>query len=165
MNNKNILVMGVSGCGKSLIGSNLAAALDLQFFDGDDFHPQENVEKMKQGIPLTDDDRFDWLKKLNQVFRSEATAVIACSALKPEYRDILRQNNTELTIIYLQGNFETIWDRHKKRADHYFNGHTMLKSQFATLVEPEQHEAIFIDICQPADQVLTDILEKLVINQ
>lgn len=164
MNSKKILVMGVSGSGKSLIGSNLANALGLQFFDGDDYHPAENVEKMRRGVPLSDDDRMGWLKTLNHLFRMEPHAVIACSALKPSYRDILRQENQELLIVYLQGDFDTIWQRHQKRADHYFNGYTMLKSQFATLVEPGPQEAIFIDISQSAEQVLDNILEKLAVH-
>lgn len=70
---------------------------------------------MQQGIPLTDEDRIDWLHTLNQLFIDNESVVIACSALKPEYRDILRNNNENLTIVYLQGNFDTIWQRHKKR--------------------------------------------------
>ncbi|WP_082242599.1 gluconokinase, partial [Vibrio coralliirubri] len=110
---KKILVMGVSGCGKSLIGSRIAQALDLQFFDGDDFHPQSNVEKMRQGIPLTDEDRQGWLGTLNKQYIEQPSSVIACSALKPQYRDILRKNNEGLVIVYLQGSFDTIWNRHK----------------------------------------------------
>lgn len=93
MKPKKILVMGVSGCGKSSIGSKIADALGLKFFDGDDYHPQDNVDKMRQGIPLTDDDRLGWLQTLNRLFIEQAGAVIACSALKPAYRDILRADN------------------------------------------------------------------------
>lgn len=161
MNNKKILVMGVSGCGKSHIGHLLAQSLNYEFFDGDDFHPQSNVEKMQQGIPLTDEDRIDWLHTLNQLFIDNESVVIACSALKPEYRDILRNNNENLTIVYLQGNFDTIWQRHKKRDNHWFNGKSMLESQFDTLIEPLSNEAIFIDITPPVETVLHNIQQKL----
>ncbi|WKY60399.1 gluconokinase [Vibrio sp. SNU_ST1] len=161
MKSKKILVMGVSGCGKSLIGSRIAQALELQFFDGDDFHPQNNVEKMRQGIPLTDEDRQGWLETLNKQYLEQPSAVIACSALKPQYRDILRKNNEGLVIVYLQGSFDTIWNRHKARENHYFNGQEMLKSQFATLVEPELDEALFVDISQDVEQVVESALKQI----
>jgi gluconokinase len=161
MKAKKILVMGVSGCGKSLIGSEIANALNLPFHDGDDYHPQTNVEKMAQGIPLTDDDRIGWLETLNKVYTENDSAVIACSALKPAYRDILRRNNDELVIVYLQGGFDTIWNRHKARENHYFNGEAMLQSQFDALVEPNQDEALFIDISQDVKAVLSDALNAI----
>ncbi|WP_172562270.1 gluconokinase [Vibrio furnissii] len=161
MKPKKILVMGVSGCGKSSIGSKIADVLGLKFFDGDDYHPQDNVDKMRQGIPLTDDDRLGWLQTLNRLFIEQAGAVIACSALKPEYRDILRANNDDLVIVYLQGDYETIWSRLQQRSDHYFQGEAMLKSQFDTLVEPNANEAIFVDISQSLDGVLTQALQAL----
>lgn len=161
MKAKKILVMGVSGCGKSLIGSEIANALNLPFHDGDDYHPQTNVEKMAQGIPLTDEDRIGWLETLNQVYTQNESAVIACSALKPAYRDILRRNNQELVIVYLQGDFDTIWNRHKARENHYFNGEVMLQSQFDTLVEPSKDEALFIDISQEVEAVISDALNAI----
>lgn len=161
MNHKKILVMGVSGCGKSHIGHLLAQQLSYSFFDGDDFHPQNNVDKMRQGIPLTDEDRIDWLHTLNRLFTDNESVVIACSALKPEYRDILRKNNEDLTIVYLQGDFDTIWQRHQKRDNHWFNGKLMLESQFDTLIEPLPNEAIFIDIKPSVETVLHTIQQKL----
>ncbi|EKO3519766.1 gluconokinase [Vibrio fluvialis] len=161
MKPRKILVMGVSGCGKSSIGSKIAEALGLKFFDGDDYHPQQNVEKMRQGIPLTDEDRYGWLQTLNRLFIEQESAVIACSALKPEYRDILRTNNEELVIVYLQGDYDTIWSRLKQRSDHYFQGEKMLKSQFATLVEPQAGEAIFVDISQSLDDVVAQALTAI----
>jgi len=158
MKAKKILVMGVSGCGKSLIGSELAKSLNLPFYDGDDFHPQANVEKMRQGIPLDDADRIGWLHTLNKLFTDNQSAVVACSALKPEYRDILRHNNSSLVIVYLKGDFDTIWSRHRNRANHYFNGESMLKSQFDTLVEPTEEEALHVDISQSVEQVLQQAL-------
>lgn len=158
MKAKKILVMGVSGCGKSLIGSELAKSLNLPFYDGDDFHPQANVEKMRRGIPLDDADRIGWLHTLNKLFTDNPSAVVACSALKPEYRDILRHNNSSLVIVYLKGDFDTIWSRHRNRANHYFNGESMLKSQFDTLVEPTEEEALHVDISQSVEQVLQQAL-------
>ncbi|WP_120511705.1 gluconokinase [Photobacterium salinisoli] len=161
MKPKKIIVMGVSGCGKSLIGSTLATALGLSFFDGDDFHSPDNVRKMSEGVPLNDEDRAEWLARLNQLLRDAPDAVLACSALKPEYRRQLRAGIDGLEIVYLQGDFDTIWSRHQQRADHYFNGRAMLESQFATLVEPEPDEALFIDIRQSQHEVLQDILAQL----
>ena len=161
MKAKKILVMGVSGCGKSLIGSEIAHALNLPFHDGDDYHPQSNVDKMAEGTPLNDDDRQGWLETLNRVYVENEAAVIACSALKPSYRDILRNNNRELVIVYLQGSFDTIWNRHKSRENHYFNGEAMLKSQFEALVEPQQDEALFVDIAQDVEGVVADALHAI----
>ncbi len=158
MKAKKILVMGVSGCGKSLIGREIAQALQLPFFDGDDYHPVTNVEKMRQGIPLNDDDRSGWLDTLNRIYCENDAAVIACSALKPEYRDRLQTNNQELLIVYLKGDFDTIWSRHQQRSNHYFNGERMLRSQFDALVEPTTDEAFHIDIAYPVEVVLKQAL-------
>lgn len=161
MEKKKILLMGVSGSGKSLIGQKVAEALDIPFFDGDDFHPQENVEKMRQGIPLSDEDRQGWLHTLNQLFIKETALIVACSALKKEYRKTLADNNEAMTIVYLQGNFETIWERHQKRDNHYFSGENMLLSQFETLEEPSTEEAIFVDVSKNAEDVVTAIVQAL----
>ncbi len=158
---QKILVMGVSGCGKSHVGNLLAQQLGFPFFDGDDFHPEPNVEKMKQGIPLTDQDRIGWLHTLNQLFLDNDQAVIACSALKPEYRDILRHNNNDLVIVYLQGDFDTIWKRHQKRNNHWFNGKSMLESQFDALIEPQTSEAIFVNISPSISDVIINIHQQL----
>ncbi|MGY3569352.1 gluconokinase [Vibrio paucivorans] len=161
MKAKKILVMGVSGCGKSLIGSNIAKTLGLPFHDGDDYHPKANVDKMAQGIPLNDEDRIGWLETLNRIYTDNESAVIACSALKPMYRDILRRSNEDLVIVFLQGDFETIWQRLSSRENHYFNGEAMLRSQFEALVEPAPNEALFIDISLPADQVTSQALRAI----
>jgi len=160
MNNK-FVVMGISGCGKSSIGSMLAEALGLQFFDSDDYHPMENVEKMRSGQPLTDEDRRPWLNTLKGLIQHQPEIVLACSALKPEYRQTLRNGNPSLKFIYLKGDFDTIWARHCRREGHYFNGAGMLKSQFDTLVEPSVDEAIVIDIDSPPEHIVELILEKL----
>lgn len=160
MKKYKIVIMGVSGCGKSSIGSKLAEQLGLTFFDGDDYHCAENISKMSQGIPLTDQDRQGWLSTLNKLLQQRAEGVVACSALTPEYRQILSHNNKELQFVYLQGDFETIWQRHQNRTDHYFKGKTLLKNQFATLVEPSTSEALIIDIRQNVSDIVTDILQK-----
>ncbi|MBY4678026.1 gluconokinase [Marinobacterium arenosum] len=157
---KKFIVMGVSGCGKSLIGSMLAERLGLAFFDGDDFHPRENVEKMRQGTPLNDQDRYGWLQTLNALLNREETAVLACSSLKPQYRKQLRHGN-DAQLIYLKGDIETIWSRHSCREGHYFNGREMLESQFRELIEPGADEAIQVGIDQPADQIIAEILAAL----
>lgn len=159
--NKKYVVMGVSGCGKSSIGDSLAKSLNIPFFDGDDYHPVENVEKMRNGIPLTDEDRKEWLLTLNALIQEQENLVLACSALKPEYRDALRKGCDNLTFCYLKGDFDTIWSRLKAREDHYFQGSAMLESQFNTLIEPTEQEAIYIDIDQAPDKVVNDILSKV----
>lgn len=156
-----IVVLGVSGSGKSLIGKGIADEFDYPFFDGDDFHSQENVAKMSQGIPLTDEDRLDWLKSLNTLLKQNSNAVLACSGLKPEYRDMLRQGMDNVTMIYLKGDIDTIWQRHQKRNGHYFNGRNMLESQFETLIEPSAKEAIVIDISKNANAVLAEAIQQL----
>lgn len=160
MSNK-YLIMGVSGCGKSSIGSALAKVLNISFFDGDDYHSIENVQKMQGGIPLTDEDRKSWLLELNELIKQQEQLVVACSALKPEYRDILRSGCDELKFVYLKGDFETICSRHKAREGHFFQGSAMLESQFLTLIEPSEQEAIHIDIKQAPKQIIEDILSKI----
>ena len=155
-----IIVMGVSGCGKSSIGSRLAKRLGLKFFDGDDYHPPENVAKMSQGIPLNDEDRAEWLTKLNELLNNEACAVVACSGLKPHYRAQLTEGNGAV-LVYLKGDMETIWSRHQQREGHFFAGKIMLESQFRDLIEPTQHEAIHIDIRQSPDAIVDTIVSAL----
>lgn len=161
MEAKKILVMGVSGCGKSLIGREIAQSLQLPFYDGDDYHSPENVEKMRRGTPLNDQDRMGWLHTLNRLYVDNDAAVIACSALKSEYRDILRLDNPHLIIIYLDGDFETIWSRHQKRANHYFNGESMLRSQFEALCPPAAQEAISVDIRDSVEGVVKNALDAI----
>ncbi len=160
MMNKYV-IMGVSGCGKSSIGAALANKLCIPFFDGDDYHPAENVAKMQNGIPLTDADRQSWLETLNRLIVKENELVVACSALKPEYRNTLRKNCPDLCFIYLKGDFDTIWQRYKKRQGHYFQGTAMLESQFNTLVEPEETEAMHIDINDAPEHIITQIMQQL----
>ncbi|MEH0689028.1 gluconokinase [Vibrio cholerae] len=157
----NIVVMGVSGSGKSAVGKAMAEQLGWTFFDGDDYHPHANVEKMRQGIPLTDEDRWEWLATLRQLLRERSKVVLACSALKPEYRQRLQSETDNLTFVYLNGEFDTILSRLKQRKNHYFQGEKMLRSQFDALVPPTEEEAIHVDIRSDIATVIQQALSLL----
>ncbi|TGG93195.1 gluconokinase [Natronospirillum operosum] len=161
MSTQKIIVMGVSGSGKSLIGARLGRELQLPFYDADDFHTADNIRKMSDGIPLSDQDRAGWLQQLAALLQAEPGLVLACSALKADYRRRLQEASPEVTFLYLCGDFDTIWARLARREDHYFSGHSMLRSQFDQLEEPDHHEAIRISIDQPADSVLEECLRKI----
>lgn len=153
-----VVVMGVSGSGKSLIGERLAERLQVPFFDADDFHSPRNVEKMRSGIPLTDEDRVGWLQDLAELIRREPGLVLACSALKRRYRDQLREAGNEVVFLYLAGDFETIRTRLAERGNHYFQGEAMLRNQFDQLEPPGKDEAHIIDIRQAPDTILAQCL-------
>lgn len=157
------IVMGVSGCGKSTIGKALAARLDCPFYDGDNFHPPENVVKMASGVPLNDNDRYPWLARLHDLLAEHVavgeTAVLACSALKEKYRDQLRVND-ETCFIFLHGSFDLIWERMQKRKDHYMKAE-MLQSQFDTLEPLSADEALMIGIDQDVESILELIEDQL----
>ncbi len=162
---KKYVIMGVSGCGKSSVGAALSKEIHIPFFDGDDFHPPENVQKMQSGQPLTDTDRQSWLEALAQLIREQDALILACSALKPQYREQLRLGGKDIRFIYLQGDFDTIWSRHQKRKGHYFNGSAMLESQFDILIEPDKTEALYVDIRQSPQQILQYIMKHLASDQ
>ncbi|WP_166266968.1 gluconokinase [Marinobacter caseinilyticus] len=161
MNQLKILVMGVSGSGKTLVGQQLAATLGLSFLDADAVHSTANIQKMANGIPLSDTDRRGWLQDLAALIQRESGLVLACSALKRSYREQLRAADPGLLTLYLQGDFDTIWSRHAKRQDHYFNGESMLVSQFEQLEEPGPDEAAAIDIRESPAAVLQACLAAL----
>jgi gluconokinase len=157
-----IVLMGVSGSGKTTVGEKLAAALGAEFAEGDAYHPPANVEKMRSGIPLDDADREPWLERLSaEIGRWLAAGrdvVLTCSALKQRYRDILQGGRPEVRFVYLCGSEELIRERLKRRRGHYMPA-SLLASQFAALEEPE--DAITVDIDRPADEIVASILVAL----
>ncbi len=157
-----IIVMGVSGSGKTSIGAALAARLDCPFYDGDDFHPPENVAKMAAGIPLSDEDRAGWLDRLAALIRdglqNGRSGVIACSALKETYRARLRVDPQQVRFVYLKGSFDVILARMQARPGHYMKP-DMLRSQFETLEEPGG--AVVVDITQAPDRIVKNIIDRL----
>jgi 6-phosphogluconate dehydrogenase len=154
--------MGVSGCGKSTIGQLLSQQLKIPFFDGDDFHPKSNVDKMSKGVPLNDDDRYGWLVTLNQLAKKELqnnSCVIVCSALKQSYRDILSTDiQNQVKWIHLVGSFNQILERINKRA-HHFMPPQLLQSQFNTLEAP--NNALEVNIGLKPDDIVEKIIEEL----
>ena len=157
-----LIVMGVSGSGKSVVGKALAARLEWNFYDADDFHPPANIAKMASGIPLNDEDRAPWLTSLHDLIelclKENRPGVLACSALKENYRQKMLLGNAGVQIIYLKGSYDLIWSRMAMRAGHFMKPE-MLRSQFATLEEP--HDALTVDIAPPPEQVVDEIVEKL----
>ncbi len=153
----NIIVMGVSGSGKTTIGKKLGKALDLPFFDGDDFHPQANVAKMQRGEPLNDDDRLPWLERLVQLIKDENGLILVCSALKKKYRELLGQGG-KITWILLQGTQEQIQQRMNARKGHYMPP-SLLQSQFDTLEVPE--DAIKADISKNPEEIVSSLLNQI----
>jgi gluconokinase len=160
-----LVVMGVSGSGKSTIGDKLAARLGWSYEDADKFHPASNVAKMSAGQPLTDEDRWPWLqaiaKEIERVCKAGEHAVIACSALKRAYRDILVHGRKDVRIIYLKGSEALIASRLARRKDHFMPP-GLLASQFKTLEPPGESEIpVIVSIDAPADAIVDDIVRQL----
>jgi len=151
--------MGVSGCGKTTIGKITAETLGVPYYEGDDYHPQENVEKMSQGIPLNDEDRADWLDLLAYLIREKMaegkSGILSCSALKKKYRDQLTIDPERVYFIYLKGSYQLIRERMDKRANHYMPP-DLLRSQFETLEEPDEIFTIGID--QSPEKILAQVI-------
>jgi gluconokinase len=160
-----IILMGVSGAGKTWIGQHLAAELEWSFYEGDDYHSQSNVEKMSQGIALTDADRAPWLDALHELIgellaQNEA-AVLTCSALKRAYRERLSQGHDGVRIVYLHGSYELIRQRLKARRGHFMKA-ALLASQFATLEVPDASEGVLtVDVSQSPQQIVEAIKREL----
>lgn len=152
--------MGVSGSGKTTVGQMLAKQLEIPFFDADDFHPEANIQKMKSGQALNDEDRQPWLERLALIAQDEVQkkgAVITCSALKAIYRQILQEKIEKHTSwVFLNGSIEVIHERMKKRKGH-FMPLALLQSQFDTLEKPK--DVITISILEPLDKIITTIIE------
>lgn len=156
-----LIVMGVSGCGKSTVGRLLATELNWSFFDGDDFHPSDNIAKMRAGRPLTDADRDPWLASLRALIdgllASGEAAVIACSALKQAYRDRL-SSSPAVRYVYLKGDRALLQDRVRQRTGHFMS-EGLLASQLATLEEPA--DAMVADITEPPKTIVEKIKQHL----
>lgn len=156
-NSMIVIVMGVSGCGKTTIARELSKRLKLPFFDADNYHPQENIDKMSSGKPLNDKDRASWLEILSsnlQHWKADKGAVLACSALKEKYRKTLSQNMKEIHWVYLDGSYELIMNRINQRKGHYMSG-KLLKSQFQALEIPQY--GIHVDIAQSPEEIVDQI--------
>jgi gluconokinase len=157
-----IILMGVSGSGKTTIGQLLAQRLGWTFYDGDDFHPPANVEKMRSGFPLTDADRDSWLTALQQLIdnllQNGRSAILACSALKQSYRAQLQGNSHQIRFIYLRGTETLIRSRLESRSGHFMKA-DLLASQFATLEEP--HDVLTANIDQPPEKIVAYIQQHL----
>ncbi len=156
-----IVVMGVTGSGKTTIGTLLAARLVWLFADADDFHSAANKEKMRKGIPLTDADRLPWLAAMHEQIAkwiaSKQNAVLACSALKRSYRQQL-WNGPEVKFVYLRGSYEFIAERLRARKGHFADEH-ILAGQFADLEEPS--DALVVDISASPDEIVAEICRRL----
>lgn len=147
----HVVVMGVSGCGKTTVGQRLADLLALPFVEGDELHPQANVRKMAAGTPLSDEDRAGWLDAIASRLRAlPEGAVVSCSALRRRYRDRLRQAAPGLRLVHLQGPRELIQVRLQQRKGHYMPA-SLLDSQLQTLESPDESErALVLDIVHDA---------------
>jgi gluconokinase len=152
-----IILMGVTGSGKTTVGQELAESLGWKYFDADDFHSAANVAKMKSGVPLNDGDRKPWLEALQRLIQerlaNNQTAVLACSALKQSYREMLLIDE-RVKLVYLKGDYELIKARLSARSNHYMNP-ALLESQFQTLEEPDS--ALRVDIQTPLDEIVSII--------
>ena len=160
-----LIVMGVSGSGKSTIAERLAQRLNWGFEDGDRFHPASNVAKMSAGHPLTDEDRWPWLRaiadEIDRVCKAGKRAVIACSALKRAYRDILVHGRDDVRIIYLDGNQQLIASRLAARKGHFMPS-GLLESQFRTLEPPAASEnPVTVSIDDSVERIVDDIISQL----
>ena len=158
-------MMGVSGCGKSTVGHLLAGRLAVPFVEGDELHSAANVAKMAAGQPLTDQDRVGWLQalsqRLQQAVQQEQGVVVACSALKKAYRDVLRQGASDVLFVHLQGRPEVLAQRMQQRTAHYMPP-SLLQSQLAILEPPQADEvALTLDMSLPPEQQCKQVVQYL----
>jgi len=163
-----VIIFGVSGAGKTTIGQLLAQELGWRFYEADDFHPRANIEKMRQGVPLTDQDRWPWLESLRELIKrciaAGEDAVLACSALKKAYRRYLRVN-AEVKLVFLRGEYALIAEQLQHRRRHFMNP-ALLQSQFVDLEEPQATESsIVIELGQGPHKLAQEIKRKLRIRR
>jgi carbohydrate kinase (thermoresistant glucokinase family) len=153
-----IVVMGVTGCGKTTVGAALAEALGIEFIDGDDLHPESNKKKMSSGTPLTDSDREPWLQEVSKTLQSHESIVVACSALKKSYRSTILAGAPTTKFIHLSGSRELIFARLSERF-HHFMPIGLLDSQFQTL-EPLDHTETgkVFEISKPVDEIVNEVI-------
>ena len=160
-----VVIMGVTGSGKTTVGTVLAQQLGWEFADADDFHSPANVAKMKAGIPLDDADRAPWLASLRQAIEQwiakRQNVVLACSALKKNYRDELAVDR-EVRFVYLKGSYDLIYQRLKQRHGH-FASEKILAGQFADLQEPD--DAFTVEIDQPVEEIVAEIRRGLELDR
>ncbi len=156
-----LIIFGVSGSGKTTIGKLLAKNIDVPFYDADDFHPLSNINKMKQGIALIDEDRLPWLNTLSkkiEEWNNKGEAILSCSALKEKYRNILTGKTKNIKWIFLSGNFKLIQNRIQKRSDHFMTVE-LLNSQFETLEIPKNIISVNIELTP--NEIVKDIMSKI----
>jgi carbohydrate kinase (thermoresistant glucokinase family) len=157
-----LILIGPMGCGKTTIGKMLAEKLGWSFYDGDDFHPQENVEKMRVGLPLTDEDRKTWLENLHEHIQlwlmEDRNAILACSALKQAYRDTLGVDRDTVKTVYLKGSYDLLRKRIEEREHPYMNK-DLLRSQVEAMEEPKG--GLTVDISQTPKIVVETIVNAL----
>ena len=166
-----VCVMGVSGCGKSTVASMIAEHFSVPFCEADDFHPEANVQKMSAGIPLDDTDRQPWLiavrEQIKQLRQRDGDGgsrgcVVACSALKQSYRDILSGDDVDTVFVHLAGSFEQIFERMQQRDSHFMPA-SLLRSQFEALEPPiPGHTGIELSIDQPAETIASEAIKMLI---
>ncbi|WP_448207147.1 gluconokinase [Azospirillum sp. sgz302134] len=165
MSNPIIVVMGVSGCGKSSVGRALAARLGFAFIEGDEHHPPANIARMSAGIPLTDEDRAGWLEVLAgfiaEADRKGEGLVLSCSALKRRYRDVLRGDSRRVVFLHLSGDKALFAERMKVRPGHFMPA-SLIDSQFAALEPPGPDEgALTVSVISQPDDIVTEFLGRL----
>jgi gluconokinase len=158
-------MMGVAGAGKTTVGNLVASQLAWEFADGDDYHPAANVEKMRNGVALSDDDRAPWLESLRSLIAnwiaSGKSGVLACSALKRAYRERL-QVSPDVRVVYLKGSVALLQRRMRARLGHFMT-ERMLESQLATLEEPE--DAVMVDVDRSPEEIVAEIRRKLLLTE
>lgn len=162
---RHIVVMGVTGCGKSTVARALSEQLDACYLEGDDFHPAENKKKMNGGTPLSDDDRWPWLAALAKAMREsndQAITVVSCSALKKSYREFITQHaGSNVLFIFLRGERATLAQRLGARENHFMDA-GLLDSQLATLEPPDAAEnALCLSIDNSVDRIVTGVMQSI----